>query len=186
MERGWEAHLDSVKSTMPHRCRAGSRWRHDSNLDASARSRRSARLRRTPDWFVPVRHELGAAQQSGFIESFNGRLRDELLNETLFRSLPHARALLETWRCHYNETQPHSKLGWMTPAAYSSSIGGDLGRGAALRQGSAPGLLLVTRQKELKSAPNSRFARRSRHTASGCSFHGQRRPTMPLEDIDPV
>ncbi|TMJ86765.1 MAG: transposase, partial [Alphaproteobacteria bacterium] len=84
--------------------------------------------------------------------------RDELLNETLFRSLPHARALLETWRCHYNETQPHSKLGWMTPAAYSSSIGGDLGRGAALRQGSAPGLLLVTRQKALKSAPNSRFA----------------------------
>ena len=80
----------------------------------------------------------GKPQQNGFIESFNGRLRDELLNETLFRSLPHARAILEAWRRDYNETRPHSKLGWMTPAAYASSIGGDPGRGAALRQGSAP------------------------------------------------
>ena len=80
----------------------------------------------------------GKPQQNGFIESFNGRLRDELLNETLFRSLPHARAILEAWRRDYNETRPHSKLGWMTPAAYASSIGSDPGRGAALRQGSAP------------------------------------------------
>jgi len=80
----------------------------------------------------------GKPQQNGFIESFNGRLRDELLNETLFRSLPHARAILEAWRRDYNETRPHSKLGWMTPAAYASSIGGDPGRGAALRQGAAP------------------------------------------------
>lgn len=80
----------------------------------------------------------GKPQQNGFIESFNGRLRDELLNETLFRSLPHARAILEAWRRDYNETRPHSKLGWMTPAAYAGSIGGDTGRGAALRQGSAP------------------------------------------------
>ncbi len=40
----------------------------------------------------------GKPQQNGFNESFNGRLRDELLNETLFRSLPHARAVLEAWR----------------------------------------------------------------------------------------
>src|SRR5690606_32065907 len=40
----------------------------------------------------------GKPQQNGFIESFNGRLRDELLNETLFRSLPHARTVIETWR----------------------------------------------------------------------------------------
>ena len=57
----------------------------------------------------------GKPQQNGFIESFNGRLRDELLNETLFRSLPHARAVLEAWRYDYNEERPHSKLGWMTP-----------------------------------------------------------------------
>jgi hypothetical protein len=54
------------------------------------------------------RHELdrkpaeGKPQQNGFIESFNDRLRDELLNETLFRSLPHAQAVLEAWRRDYN------------------------------------------------------------------------------------
>ncbi len=53
----------------------------------------------------------GKPQQNGFIESFNGRLRDELLNETLFRPLPHARAVLEAWRRDYNEERPHSKLG---------------------------------------------------------------------------
>ena len=80
----------------------------------------------------------GKPQQNGFIESFNGRLRDELLNETLFRSLAHARAALEAWRRDYNEHRPHSKLGWMTPADYASTISGEPGRGAALRNGSAP------------------------------------------------
>src|SRR5690606_222277 len=63
----------------------------------------------------------GKPQQNGHNESFNGRLRDELLNETLFRSLPHARAVLETWRRDYNEERPHSKLGWLTPRAYASA-----------------------------------------------------------------
>jgi putative transposase len=63
----------------------------------------------------------GKPQQNGFIESFNGRLCDELLNETLFRSLLHARAVLEAWRRDYNETRPHSRLGWMTPRAYAAS-----------------------------------------------------------------
>jgi putative transposase len=67
----------------------------------------------------------GKPQQNGVIESFNGRLRDELLNETLFRSLPHARALLEAWRRDYNQARPHFKPGWMTPAAYARSIGGE-------------------------------------------------------------
>jgi putative transposase len=80
----------------------------------------------------------GKPQQNAFIESFNGRLRDELLNETLFRSLPHARAVLEAWRRDYNEARPHSRLGWMTPRDYARTIGGEAGRGAALRQGSAP------------------------------------------------
>jgi putative transposase len=67
----------------------------------------------------------GKPQQNGFIESFNGRLRDELLNETLFRSLPHARAALEAWRYDYNEKRPHSKLGWMTPRAYANAFSGE-------------------------------------------------------------
>jgi putative transposase len=80
----------------------------------------------------------GKPQQNGFIESFNGRLRDELLNETLFRSLPHARAVLETWRQDYNEERPHSKLGWMTPRAYASAICGGTGQGAHDSCGHAP------------------------------------------------
>ena len=79
----------------------------------------------------------GKPQQNGHNESFNGKLRDELLNETLFRSLPHARAVLETWRRDYNEQRPHSKLGWMTPRDYASAICGEPGRHAAQPDGSA-------------------------------------------------
>ncbi len=49
--------------------------------------------------------------QNGFIESFNARLRDELLNETIFTSLVHARQESEAWRPDYNYFQPHSSLG---------------------------------------------------------------------------
>ncbi len=79
----------------------------------------------------------GKPQQNGFNESFNGRLRDELLNETLFRSLPHARAVLETWRRDYNEARPHSKLGWMTPGDYARALSGESGRHAAIPDVSA-------------------------------------------------
>ena len=79
----------------------------------------------------------GKPQQNGFNESFNGRLRDELLNETLFRSLPHARAVLEAWRRDYNEQRPHSKLGWLTPQAYAEALTGYNGRPAALVDGCA-------------------------------------------------
>jgi putative transposase len=63
----------------------------------------------------------GKPVQNAFIESFNGRLRDELLNETLFRSLPHARVVLETWRRDYNAERPHSSLGWQTPLAFAAT-----------------------------------------------------------------
>jgi putative transposase len=96
------------------------------------------RQRAPPDSIVSDYIAPGKPQQNAFIESFNSRLRDELLNETLFRSLPHARAVLEAWRRDYNEARPHSKLGWMTPRDYARTIGGEAGRGAALRQGSAP------------------------------------------------
>jgi putative transposase len=62
----------------------------------------------------------GKPSQNAFIESFNGRLRDELLNETLFRSLPHVRAVLEAWRGDYNTERPHSRLGWLTPEAFAA------------------------------------------------------------------
>ena len=57
----------------------------------------------------------GKPTQNAFIESFNGRLRDECLNETLFRSLAHARAVLAAWRDDYNHVRPHGALGGLTP-----------------------------------------------------------------------
>lgn len=58
----------------------------------------------------------GKPTQNAFIESFNGRLRDECLNETLFTSLAHARLVLAAWRRDYNTIRPHSRLGGRTPA----------------------------------------------------------------------
>lgn len=70
----------------------------------------------------------GNPQQNGFIESLDGRLRDELRNETLFRSLLHARAVLKAWRRDYNEERPHSKLGWTTPPGrHRLPLGGESG-----------------------------------------------------------
>ena len=60
----------------------------------------------------------GKPQQNAFIESFNGRLRDELLNETLFGSLSHAREALAIWENDYNTVRPHTALGNLPPAAY--------------------------------------------------------------------
>jgi len=64
----------------------------------------------------------GKPIQNAFVESFNGRLRDELLNETLFRSLPHVSAALESWRHDYNTHRPHSRLAWLTPADYAATF----------------------------------------------------------------
>jgi putative transposase len=96
----------------------------------------------------------GKPQQNGFVESFNGRLRDELLNETLFRSLPHARAVLEAWRRDYNEARPHSKLGWMTPRDYASALRGDIARHAARHEGSAR-RALATQPQEGSDQPRT-------------------------------
>jgi putative transposase len=61
----------------------------------------------------------GKPTQNAFIESFNGRLRDELLNETLFGSLTHARQALTEWVIDYNTLRPHSRLGNLAPAIYA-------------------------------------------------------------------
>ena len=80
----------------------------------------------------------GKPMQNAFIESFNGRLRDELLNETLFTSLAQARVALECWRHDYNGSRPHSKLGWKSPSEFAFSF--HPRRDLALRSanGSAP------------------------------------------------
>src|ERR1700761_6059089 len=64
----------------------------------------------------------GKPTQNGFVESFNGRMRDELLNETLFFSLDHARQKLAAWTADYNTARPHSAIGYQTPAAYAAHL----------------------------------------------------------------
>lgn len=58
----------------------------------------------------------GKPMQNGFVESFNGRMRDEFLNETLFRNIAHARDLIAEWVTDYNTVRPHSALGYRPPA----------------------------------------------------------------------
>ena len=60
--------------------------------------------------------EPGSPWENGYNESFNGKLRDELLNTEIFYSLKEAQVLVEQWRRHYNEVRPHSSLGYRPPA----------------------------------------------------------------------
>ena len=78
----------------------------------------------------------GKPMQNGYVESFNGKMRDELLNETLFFSLDHARSVIAAWAEDYNTTRPHSSLAYQTPAAYAEKFAAT-GHHAAPLRGSA-------------------------------------------------
>jgi len=60
--------------------------------------------------------ERGSPWENGYIESFNGKLRDELLNGEIFDTVTEARVITERWRKHYNTVRPHSSLGYRPPA----------------------------------------------------------------------
>jgi putative transposase len=66
--------------------------------------------------------EKGKPYQNGHCESFNGRLRDECLNENWFESVNEARVILEEWRYDYNYDRPHSSLNYMAPAIFEKSL----------------------------------------------------------------
>ena len=66
--------------------------------------------------------EPAKPNQNAYVESFNGRLRDECLNEHWFPNLLQARTINETWRREYNEERPKKTLGGMTPAAYAKQL----------------------------------------------------------------
>lgn len=63
----------------------------------------------------------GKPTDNAMVESFNGRLRQECLNEHWFMSLQDAQDKIEAWRQHYNETRPHSALNWMSPNEFARS-----------------------------------------------------------------
>jgi putative transposase len=74
----------------------------------------------------------GKPVENAYVESFNGKFRDECLNEHWFTSVPHARDVIEGWRLDYNEVRPHSSLGNLTPADFAR------GAQAQLRSPTAP------------------------------------------------
>jgi transposase InsO family protein len=73
------------------------------------------------DWIAAVGAktafiEPGSPWENGYVESFNGKLRDELLNGEIFYTLREAQVLIEAWRRHYNAVRPHGSLQWRPPA----------------------------------------------------------------------
>jgi transposase InsO family protein len=64
---------------------------------------------------------LGSPWENGYVESFNGKLRDDVLNREVFYSVKEAKVIVENWRLEYNNHRPHSGLGYMTPAAFAAS-----------------------------------------------------------------
>jgi transposase InsO family protein len=66
--------------------------------------------------------EPGSPWENGYVESFNGKLRDELLNGEIFYTVQEAKVLVERWRRHYNTVRPHSSLGYRPPAPEAREI----------------------------------------------------------------
>jgi putative transposase len=102
----------------------------------------------------------GKPMQNGFVESFNGRLRDEKLNETLFTTLHQVRVELTQWRNDYNHNRPHSGLDWLTPSEFANHLrqSKQWPSGAAYTKGFAPMAIastaqlgILNRQSELKT-----------------------------------
>ena len=75
-------------------------------------------------------NEPGKPSQNAYVESFNGRLRDECLNENWFTSLAHARMAIEEWRRDYNEDRPKKGQGGVPPAVYAASPNSPANSGA--------------------------------------------------------
>ncbi len=67
-------------------------------------------------------HDATLMPGAGAVHPINGRMRDELLNETLFFDLDDARAKIAVWIADYNDQRPHSSLGYLTPAAYAANF----------------------------------------------------------------
>jgi transposase InsO family protein len=79
----------------------------------------------------------GKPMQNGFVESFNGRVRDELLDETMFRNLAHAPVVIAAWAADYNTERPHSALDYQTPADHARTLTTAIARPAARDESSA-------------------------------------------------
>ena len=99
--------------------------------------------------------ELGSPWENGYCESFNGKLRDECLNENWFVNLEHARQKIEEWRQDYNEVRPHSALGYRTPKEFAGEKqtlpGREESSGAPLQTAAPPITGMLYNTPELSS-----------------------------------
>jgi putative transposase len=93
----------------------------------------------------------GRPTQNGYIESFNGKLRDECLNLNCLRNLGDARERIGRWREHYNSSRPHSALGYLAPAQFAAQWN------AALTRTAAPGGLALAVQSAAPQIRNRHF-----------------------------
>ena len=82
--------------------------------------------------------EPGSPWENGYVESFNGKLRDELLNAEVFNTLAEAKVLIEHWRVHFNTVRPHSSLGYRPPAPDVIVLGMPMPPGNPVPTGSPP------------------------------------------------
>ena len=81
----------------------------------------------------PLFIEPGSPWENGYIESFNGKLRDELLERELLDTLWEAKVLVESWRREYNQVRPHSSLGYRPPAPETLDASGNSSEATPLR-----------------------------------------------------
>jgi putative transposase len=99
----------------------------------------------------------GKPMQNAFVESFNGRLRGECLNEHVFTTLAEARHIVEAWRIDYNTVRPHGRLGRLPPAVFGATRRPEEQRGGTLRsiRGFAPRPVApsTSRAKEEQTQP---------------------------------
>ena len=93
--------------------------------------------------------EPGSPWENGFVESFNGKLRDELLDGEIFYTLLEAKVLIERWRQHYNQVRPHSALGYRPPAP--EAFGLQAVAAGLIHAGAAP---VTPASKPLRKAPS--------------------------------
>jgi hypothetical protein len=99
-----------------------------------------------------LRTAPGRPTQNGYIESFNGKLRDECLNLNCLRNLADARDRIGRWREHYNSSRPHSALGYQAPAQFAAQWN------TALTRTAAPGSLALAVQSTAPPIQNRHFS----------------------------
>ena len=109
-------------------------------------------------------------QANGYVESFNGKLRDECLNGELFLSLAEARYVVDRWRMDYNHRRPHSGINWQTPAAFAGATLAGPPVGATPLPAGPP-----TNQQQVLSQHLAPRPRRGQRDAFAETAHGDRR-----------